>query len=86
MNEFKLKHKQIREEKVGTCPSRALVKQNEEIDNSPYRIIFVLDKSRPKKTTFPKRTYPLIGSFIGSLIVKFQNLVCGKYTLTNFAN
>ncbi len=60
MNEFKLKHKQIREEKVGTCPSRALIKQNE--DNSPYRIIFVLDKSRPKKTTFQKE--PIKGSKI----------------------
>jgi hypothetical protein len=29
MNEFKLKHKQIREEKVGTCPSRALVELKE---------------------------------------------------------
>ena len=43
------------------------------IDNFPYRQIFVLDKSRPKK------------------LVKSQNLVenvvmCGKYSLTKFAN
>ena len=50
------------------------------IDNFPYRLIFVLDKSRPKKLHSRKEP------FKSSKIWLKNVTMCGKYSLTKFAN